>query len=59
MEYLFNNIATIFQNAFITIWYWCNMYRWQLLLFILLGITVVLKVREMKVHFIHDNRKVV
>lgn len=59
MERIFSTIAAMFQNSFITIWFWINTYRWQLLLLLLLGVVVYLEIREAKVHFVNDERKVV
>lgn len=59
MEQFFVNLVTIFENAFIVIWYWINMYRWELLFFILMSVAVVFEYKEMKIHFIDDKRKVV
>ena len=59
MEQLFNNLITIIQNGFITFWYWCNMYRWEILFFIGMVIAVNFEYKEMKIHYINDNRKVI
>lgn len=59
MEQFFSNIITIFQNAFIVMWYWMNTYKWELVLFIALAVVVVFEIQEASVHFVDDERKVV
>lgn len=59
MEQFLSNIITIFQNAFIVMWYWMNTYKWELVLFIALAVVVVFEIQEASVHFVDDERKVV
>lgn len=59
MEQFLMNIVTVFENAFIVIWYWANMYRWELLFFIFMIVAVYFEHKEAKVHYIDDKRKVV
>ena len=59
LEQVFNSVLTVFQNAFIVIWYWMNTYRWELLLLIGLIIVVLFEINEARVHFVDDKRKVV
>lgn len=59
MEQFFTNIAVVLENAFIAIWYWCCMYKWELLFLIGMIMAVVFEYKEMQVHYVDDKRKVV
>lgn len=59
MAQIFSNFPIVMQNAIITVWYWCNMYRWELLFFIGMMVAVIFECKEMKVHFVDDKRKVI
>lgn len=59
MEMFLNNLIIMFQNALITVWYWSNIYRWELLFLALMFVALFLDHKEMKVFFVDDKRKVV
>ena len=56
---MIKNSIIVFQNAFITLWYWCTTYKWELVFLFLMAIAVCYEVKEMKVHFVDDKRKVI
>ena len=59
MEQFFMNIGVIIENAFIVIWFWCCMYKWELLFLLELVVAVIFEYKEMQIHYVDDKRKVV
>lgn len=55
----FTLVSVYFMNAFIVLYFYFQLYFWQMVLFIIMLICLIIECKEKDFHYVHDDRKVI